>query len=304
MKNYLKKHCIILIVFITLAGVISLTQYFVNLFNKSYISDKCYIAFVIPLSESIIFDKLAMIESFRKTFNSEIICCESNTANDRKNEINEYTVAAGSNSDRITIAQKALTSDYLDLILSSGAFDLEEKEINLLRSHKGYILLEGRFGNHNKIEEATFTVRILSILLKNNNSLGAFNISANMYRPKRLLKDVQFDQPFDAYRLYRFYVLVHHVAEEKRIWIHTHGMEQFGVPDIQLFYPANDNADSLYQEVIDNTAAYLIDNGPIVDPGETVDIDGRGAIYRAKSVSRDDNHPYGAYGAIELEKCH
>ena len=101
--------------------------------------------------------------------------------------------------------------------------------------------------------------------------------------------------------LFLLFTNTHWAKRDNENWIHTHGMEQFGLPDIQVKFTENAKA-SYYRELLNNTAIYCIKNGPVLQVGDTAELAGDGVMYKINAVKKDVEHPYGHFGAIEITK--
>jgi hypothetical protein len=92
----------------------------------------------------------------------------------------------------------------------------------------------------------------------------------------------------------------HMVQNGPIIWYHCHGMEQFGLPDLESRGPLVEVETA--RQLVEQGVLYLLANGTALHPGLTLEaFDGDSAgmirVAQARAVS---GHSYGAYGALEL----
>ena len=62
---------------------------------------------------------------------------------------------------------------------------------------------------------------------------------------------------------------MHLVPDGSGMWIHTHGMQYFGLPDLEVRFRDEENVNE-YHALLANAAAYTINTGAMdVDPRAT-----------------------------------
>lgn len=99
---------------------------------------------------------------------------------------------------------------------------------------------------------------------------------------------------------YETMLTMHAVAVGDELWLHTHGMQQFELPDLEcrVAPPVSELASRL----VDNVARYLIGGGRTVVPGALLEgPDPQGPVRFAVDVAAvPDDHPFGRLGAWTL----
>jgi hypothetical protein len=87
------------------------------------------------------------------------------------------------------------------------------------------------------------------------------------------------------------------------IWLHIHGTEQFGLPDLECRADFADVA--VASRLIANVTTYLIGGGAAIAPGATLGGPDEPAPVRfaVRSSIRRPEHPFGCLGAWTLILC-
>lgn len=93
-----------------------------------------------------------------------------------------------------------------------------------------------------------------------------------------------------------------HAVRNGGCWVHTHGLEQFGAPDIEVHFE-DEKQLSYFTELVGNAAMYVATQGPVLKIGDTTEMGGDGIVYRIVEVENNPEHSYGAYGAIGIARA-
>ncbi len=144
---------------------------------------------------------------------------------------------------------------------------------------------------------------VLLTLLEDEKIPGFFNACGESYLSRRLIGDVLKADTLtsdDVCYLFTSFQLIH---EENGYSAHTHGMEQFALPDIQMNFEKLEKYSSI-RIIMIHVALTMMEEGQALKPGTTFEIRGEGIIYDIKSVSKDKDFPdhFGKYGAIEFSE--
>jgi hypothetical protein len=156
-------------------------------------------------------------------------------------------------------------------------------------------------GASSALERVRFSVQTLLTVLQHDSAIGYVNVSGQVYRPKIMVEpffEKSFLEPIDLFLLC---ANTHLVKNDNKYWMHTHGMEQFGLPDIQVTFTENEPA-PYYRELLCDAAIYSIKQGPVLHVGDTAELAVDGVMYKINAVKKDAEHPYGHFGAIEITK--
>jgi len=55
-----------------------------------------------------------------------------------------------------------------------------------------------------------------------------------------------------------------------------------------------------FWELISDASIYMIENGPILKPGHTAELQGDGVLYEIHAAPPDPEHPFGSFGCLEI----
>jgi len=253
----------------------------------------------IPFAEPVLFGTEDVTREYEAIWGKEVACERATEPSAAVDGAPTYVVRARGHSLRLIASPSSLRPDLTETAIQ-GVPDLDASAIDALRQHRGHIMLSYLSGLDRPRERAAFCAEVLFTLLKKHGALGYVDIPAMLYRSKTGAdSSLAREELLDDVELFFLLVNTHSVDMETSFWIHTHGMEQFGCPDLQVSFRDEDQH-SYYRDLISNAAAYMIERGPILKPGHTAELAGDGIIYRIKPVKPDRDHPFGRYGAIEL----
>jgi len=257
-----------------------------------------HIHLCMPLVRPGAFDPEDIMQRFKARWGIDVGCSNVEEWSQPKKKQEIYLLGNGKDNLRITVAGTPLSKDLKEVILR-GAPDLGQEEVQAVKDHAGYYLLDYILGDDDSAEPVYFTAKALMIFLEDKNVIGFANIPAMLYQPREKIESILDNldgQEFSSAELFLLFVTVHLVDEDGKYWIHTHGMEQFGLPDIQMWYADGDKYD--YYEFVGTAAAYMIDNGPVLKPSDTAELTGDGIIYKIESAEEELDHPFGEFGSI------
>ncbi len=279
---------------VVLVGCVMIFAYFRS--NKQRYELEAFIC--IPLSVITKFDPNLFAKQFNMKWKTQAKCEESkDNGLVEKGEI-AYLVGDGINKVRITVGNQPVPSKLIDTTIL-GNQKLTDADKESLRKHKGYILVHYPLKSDKPTERIHFTAQLLLSLLQMHDSLGYMNASAMLYTPQRECKKFFKNDMLEATDLFTLFVGLHLVDEGDVLWLHTHGMEQFGTPDLQVRFKEKDRQ-KYYWELISNASVYMINMGPVLKPGDTAELKGDGNIYKLKSGKKDTENEFGAFGSLEI----
>lgn len=259
-----------------------------------------YIHLCIPYKQQAQVDEEKIMHRFMEKWNIEAGCSENSEWSEPQKKKKVYLLADETNVVRLIVSDVPLPEQLVDVTLKE-AWHLNEDEKAALREHRAYILLEYLMGAESAEERVKFAAQALQILLEDENAIAVIDTSSRLYRSRKDLEFFLKDSKLPAAGLFLLFVNTHFVQEEGRLWMHTHGMEQFYVPDVEVYFKEQDR-ESYYRELLSDAAIYMIHKGPVLKEGHTVELQGDGIIYDIKSVKASEEHPYGAFGAVEIVK--
>jgi hypothetical protein len=279
---------------VVLAGCFMIFAYF----GSSTTQDEQETFICIPLSEIIKFDPNIFAKQFNMKWKTQVICEVSKDKGLVKNGETAYLLGDGTNKIRVTVGNQPVPSRLIDTTIL-GNQKLTDADKDSLRKHKAYILVHYPLRTDKPTERARFTAKILLSLLQTQDSLGYMNASAMLYTPEREFRSFFANEKLEAPDLFTLFIGVHLVDEGEVLWLHTHGMEQFGSPDLQVRFKEK-YRQNYYWELLSNASVYMINKGPVLKPGDTAELKGDGIIYKLKSGKKDTEKEFGAFGSLEI----
>ena len=181
-------------------------------------------------------------------------------------------------------------------IITLPIYGLSENEIMQVKNNQAYINIDSS-SKKNANNMVLCAGELLLSLLENDRAFGFVDYASQYYIPKtRLVDSYLVKSSLDLNDLYRLFVSVQEVYDTNGVWMHTHGLEQFGLPNLEISFSNKDEL-SYFKMVIDSTAIYMLENGNILKPGDSMDL-GDGNVYKI-SFRKDQDFPT---GIITLQK--
>lgn len=237
---------------------------------------------IIPFSETITLDT----STFSKAYNSRwgVTIAFQNDAGGQSHKAicNEHTFS-------VNVSNQPLQSSMVNLI-TLPVYGLTENEVKQIQNNKAYINIDSS-SNKNVYDMVLCASKLLISFLNNDHALGFVDTSAQNYVPKRRLENSYMNKStLDQSDLYQLFVSVQEIYDTNGIWMHTHGLEQFGLPNLELSFVNKDEL-SHYKMVVDSTAIYMLENGNILKPGDVIKL-GDGHVYKI-SYRKDQDSPTG-----------
>jgi hypothetical protein len=264
---------------------------------------------IIPLSEQITFDENKFMEKYLDMWKEYIVC--GKIEKDSSDTSNEISFGMGDRNQEnilwITYSPDKMQKELTDIVIKSaeaGFTDneqLETEEQISLQNNKSTLELNYMLGKSDAKSRINFTARALLTLSEMYPVIGYINASAQSYRPKAKLSSFVNKHPLESVDLFLLFINVQVISENISTEIHTHGMDQFQLPDIQMIFENNSQI-SYNFDVLRNGAVYLIDNDNILKIGHTAELAGDGINYEVVKGKEEKDHPFGTYGVIGLRK--
>lgn len=255
--------------------------------------------FCIPFSTAIILGTEDTTREYNRLWGKKISCKRQSSPDSAAKGNATYIVENGRYSLRLVASQSSLSPNLVDVVMN-GDPSLDEPDIVNLKNNKGYITLDYIGSPDSPKEKAAFCTELLVSLLEKQGALGYVNIPAQLYRPKTGEKTSFQNSVLEEGDLFFLLINIHSVDMEKNFWLHTHGMEQFGCPDLQLYFE-DDTKYEYYKTLISVTAIYMIDSGPVLKTGDTFQMPDDDNFYKIYPVKPIPDHSFGRCGAIELK---
>jgi hypothetical protein len=244
------------------------------------------------------FDPETLAATLAERWGIAATCAESPDLGRPEPGVTTYLLGHDAHAMRLRVSTRPLPEN-LTRISIQGSPGLEPSAAAEVARHQGFILADDLAGPPDAVERVRFAAMALLALLESEGALGHVNTSAMCYQTRDTALARVSDDDLNAAALYLLFTNRHLVDEGSRRWLHTHGMEQFRLPDLQVRF-ADPDQTAAYDDLIGNTAVYLIENGPILEPGHTASLAGDERVFGIKATPPDPQHPFGAQGCLEI----
>jgi hypothetical protein len=259
---------------------------------------------VLPLRDVHQLDTATFSRRFREIWGDKIAISEakSQSLGSRK-----YELGRGSEKLTLTVESNPLPRGLAEVSITAAKSsalpnELTSSEEKEFLDNVGHMTMMNQISQNNGPAQSAFLSEALITLMKQVDSAVGYNVlSAQMYRTRAWLDSMLSGTPgMDPALMFVLLGNIHAVRNGK-FWIHTHGMEQFGVPDIEVEFD-DESKRSYFTELIGDAAMYTAENGPILKVGDTAELAGDGVMYRIGEAVVDPEHPFGRFGAIRITK--
>jgi len=256
----------------------------------------------IPLSSSLQFDPEWIKNRFASQWKIKVACGQVDFPGKFDHEHETFIMGNGKNNMVLNLVHGPMP-DWLSDVAAYQAALIDGSEASLLRGNKAHLLVDYHFGSEPPVEQVRFSARTLLTVMELNGSIGYLNFPAQLYRPKSWVQSY-FErnalERLDNYVLYLLFTCYQIVTNDD-YWLHTHGMEQFGLPDMEVRFKHKDQ-EGFYKELLGDAALHNMEEASKLNPGDTFERRGDGLIYRIAESKPDPQHPFGKFGAIEFER--
>ncbi len=229
-----------------------------------------------------------------------------------------YTVTGGQHIVTIRQFNLPLSKRSLEPVLAATDAQLKSRVAN----HQAFAVVRYTKGPANTMERMRFFGQVVTcLLLGDDNAIGYADEPAMAFQSRDKIFSKTRVNPYDVSQTYLFpeeamkkknerpyldaittcciFTTIHSGQTGEMFWLHTHGMEQFGLPDFLVQYRGPDKQDAKYREALINAATY----GLVIEPlrhGEMVKLSDDGTIFSVKKIEPPPDHPYGKFGVLEL----
>ncbi|HVP76384.1 MAG TPA: hypothetical protein VMV04_00670 [Thermodesulfobacteriota bacterium] len=278
-----------------------------------------YVNLCVPLSESKPFNPEDLARAFKEMWGIAVICADDNELGRkfRRTRCNEsleanlkgYVISEGVDKNNLLLAwnSKPLSKERTEVLVQASDRGFTNRQIisvpgiSSLRNHKAYFDLDYIRGPDDPKERMLFTAKLLLTLSKRYPVCGYVDSSAQSYTPLPSYPSGIFDKrEITLTDLFRLFVNVQTISGTTDTEIHTHGMDQFWLPDLQIICPEEELSRDF--DVLRNAAIYMIHKGRPLEVGGTGELAGDGRLFKIAAIKPDDQHPFGFYGAISLRR--
>lgn len=258
------------------------------------------VAMVVPLSQAVAPDEAQVMSRFREKWGRKIGFSENPAWADPATHTRKYLLTDGQNTLMVTWVGVPLPQHLLEMTLTNSGHATDE-EREALRSHKATISMEYKVGEQPPVERVRFTTMAMLTFLDVCPGIGYVSIAGQCYHPRRLVEPAMKLHALDIPFLYLFTVGLQVVDEGSTHYMHTHGLNQFGIPELQTRF-ADDSQSAACQSLITGASTYCIERGPVLKPGDSAQLTGDGVIYKILAVTGEDAKHYGGVPALEIAR--
>ncbi len=266
-----------------------------------------YIRLIIPLSDLDSFNSDDLVKEFFNTWQTKIACGETNDLKKDNDQQRIYLLGNGIHNLMIKLNHCSLSKGFTDILIdaSKNGFTANEsitdEQALALGSHKANLELEYMFGSDNKIDRVIFTAKLLISIFSHYKAIGFVNVSAHSYIPSSKLSFLLDKHDLVLTDVFNLFVNTQLVKSDNEIEVHSHGMEQFYLPDMILY--SKDNLDISYNSnILKNACVYNIDNNNALKIGDGIHLAGFQETFLVEKSIPEKEHPFGAFGAVGLRK--
>lgn len=255
---------------------------------------------MVLLSEPIILEKERFISLYHREWKDNLLFEENPQWSDLTKGIQSYLVSDGFHCAILTYHSNSIPEGLIVRSLQLSNIK-DSSEVMKYKGHTAYIDVHYAVsvGETFSLDKVRFINRLLHLFATIEETVGFINISAQLTRSR--LDYFRMSKKADLNKAVLFHLFVSvQIEQGKEFWMHTHGMEQFELPDIECWYD-NEKDGAYYYELIGNMALYMFDKGPILKVGHTFSMDGEEMFEIAKPKDVE-GHEFGKDGAIRIKK--
>lgn len=257
-----------------------------------------FLRFAVPMPEPAEFDPAEFTRAFREQWGGDTTCDENSEWASPKEKARRYGVEDGVSRAVISNFGIPLPRELTELALVTS-HGLSNEEKDQLEFHKAVLTIEAVPDPEQAIQCVRSVARMLITLLKLCPGVGFLNASSPAYHQREKIEQFMDDDLLSGESLFLLCASVHMVPDGGGVWMHSHGMQYFGLPDLEVRFREEEDVNQ-YHSLLANAAAYAINTGAVMQPGDTAELDGDGEVYDLKASRMRTRGHYGKFGALEI----
>jgi hypothetical protein len=250
-----------------------------------------HIHLILPESDRNAFTPTEFVDAFKARWGTTIACEPSPQLGGGANT-DVFLAGDGARKVRLVIERKKLPAELVEL-LNSAVFSLSEEQADALSRHVGAIRLDYLFGDTPARERVEICAEMLLSLGELRGIIGIVNAAAQSYLPiERVSTDLRSATTLHPDDLCRLFIGSQAVGSDNSFSIHSHGMEQFSLPNFEIpFPPGTELADAfpLMNGLISEVVAAQ-ESPPV---GDQYTFEGLRRTYKVSAPRDDPDHPTG-----------
>ncbi|GEM_PF-5668297 len=260
--------------------------------------DNSFLRLAVPLPEPVEFDPAEFTRAFREQWGGDTTCDENAEWASPQDKARRFAVDDGVSRAVISSYGIPLPKQLTDLaVMTSHGLTNEERD--QLEFHKAVLTIESVPDPEQAVQCVRSVARMLLTLLGLYPGVGYVNVSSPAYHQRSKVEPFMDEDLLSGEALFLLAASVHLVPDGGGMWMHTHGMQYFGLPDLEVRFQDEENVNE-YHSLITNAAAYTINTGAVMKAGDTAEIEGDGVIYDLRAASWRSRRHYGKFGALEI----
>lgn len=176
--------------------------------------------------------------------------------------------------------------------------DFLPSELKDLSNHKSRIVIQLSQKKQDPLFNSREIAWWLRFFLGIEGAIGILNTAAQHYTSIRLL-DIFYAEELESLSIFKLLMNLHIEKYNKKLWCHTHGMQQIGLPDIELWAHKKAIRSEL-SELLLNAAHYQMIGEGVLKIGDIFKLTTENVTYEiAPSRSILSEH-FSENGAIQL----
>lgn len=243
------------------------------------------------------------LKKFSQQFNAQWgypVDFKPDNGDSNENAQQKYLLRGGDYSVTFIYSVEPIHKDFTNLLTNSIYKMTDEERTNLL-NHKGYVNISVKSDASNINKQILFAGDVLLSLLNQDKAIGYSDVAAQNFKSKSQIPEaILTKKELSMEDLYLLFVSVQQVQDDKSNWFHTHGLEQFNLPNLEISCRSERDSE-YYQMALDSTAVYMLENGNILKSGDIAEILGDGVLFSI-SGRKDNDSPTGILTLTTIKK--
>ena len=253
---------------------------------------------ILLLREAVEPDIAGLTAALATQWEPTLRCEEDPSLADPAHHARCLRISGDAGSLLLTLSATPLPAPVIELFAGSASLDAEQEAG--LRAHRGTAVIHLVQSAGGAVARARLAAQVLLTLMKWDSALGYAIVAAQQYWPRDVVEEFAARRSRTSFELFLLLAGAHRMQlSDGRYWYHTHGMEQFGLPDIETKY-ADGAQHDYYRAVGGNCALSGIDSGIALKRGRAAAMNIDGVAYAVAPVRKDERCHFGPFGAIEL----
>jgi hypothetical protein len=191
----------------------------------------------------------------------------------------------------------ACSSDLLSIYLADPGQPLTQAEHDLVAGARWGVRLVSRSADRSS--QLAHMVELAATLFQRGACAVALPAATRLFGAAHL--EQALAEPTDAERWAALFVHHHAVMHGERLWLHTHGMQHFGLPDLECVEHVHRAGEA--HRILRAVLRRLTSGGPALRLGDVIErVDG-GTRFQLVPSSPVEGHLLGAYDVVRLERA-